>query len=197
MKRIIRKFFYSFIKNLSWLFFKLGWGLKVFGKENIPGQGAFILAANHRSYADPPIVGAALDREVNFLAKEELFHFKPFGIIISALNAHPLNRGGDIGAFKIAKRILDEGGVIIIFPEGRRIKTDNLAPAKAGIGLLATMAKVPILPVYIQNSGHMKKWKKLSVHIGQLIQYDSHRENQETADLVIEKINQLKMLQKA
>src|SRR5207253_1193849 len=82
---------------------------------------AFAIAATHRSFADPPLVGVSVPREVHFLAKRELFRFKPFGWLIGQLNAHPLNRrAGDVSAIRQAQRILKDGHVLIVFPEGRR-----------------------------------------------------------------------------
>ena len=79
--------------------------MRVIGEERIPPTGAVIFAANHRSYmADPPLLGSATHHYVNFLAKEELFRFRPFGWLIFNLHAHPLNRkGGDVAAFKMAR----------------------------------------------------------------------------------------------
>src|SRR5258706_12353999 len=105
---------YTVSKFACACFFKIGWRLEIKGLDHIPNSGPVIIAANHRSYADPPVIGLSVSRPVHFLAKKELFDFKPFGWLISRLNAHPLNRRAGVAAMKEAQRILQEGGVIIL-----------------------------------------------------------------------------------
>jgi len=165
----VNRALYLFIRAIATSLFRGVWRLKVVGAENVPRTGPLIVAPNHRSYADPPLVGVALPREVHFLAKKELFSFPPFGWFIRNLNAHPLNRAGDIAAFREATRILKSGGGLIIFPEGRRMDTDTLGPAKAGIGMLGALSGAPILPVYLHNSRFMVRFRRVEVHFGKPI----------------------------
>ncbi len=197
MSLIERYFFhpvlYRIAKISCFLVFKIVWRMKVYGKENVPKKGAVIIAANHRSLADPPLVGVATTRYVHFLAKEELFRFRPFGWLIKNLNAHPLNRGGsDIAAFKIAKKILSEGEGLIVFPEGRRSKTDELGKPKAGVGMLAHISKAPVIPTYIHNSGHLKDFKRLIVSFGSPIRYENFDSYERMAEDVMASIADLK-----
>jgi 1-acyl-sn-glycerol-3-phosphate acyltransferase len=184
---------YRFCRFVCFVLFKIIWGLRVEGAENVPSQGGVIIAANHRSYGDPPLVGVTSPRTVHFLAKKELFNFKPFGWLISQLNSHPLNReGGGIGAIKVAQRLLEKGYVVIVFPEGRRNKTDQLARAKPGVGLLSLTSQCPVVPTYIHNSGYLMNLKRLSVHFGKPLQPDSFSTYQELADAVMNQIQHIK-----
>jgi 1-acyl-sn-glycerol-3-phosphate acyltransferase len=138
------------------------------------------------------VVGISTPREVHFLAKEELFRFKPFGWLIRRLNAHPLNRKGDVAAFKLAQRILEEGYALIVFPEGRRSKTDHLAKPKAGVGLLAIRTGCPVVPTYIHNTGHLKKFRRAQVHFGSPLQAKSFHSSQAISEEVMRQIQRLK-----
>jgi 1-acyl-sn-glycerol-3-phosphate acyltransferase len=155
-------------------------GIKVYGRENIPENGPLILAPNHRSYIDPPIVGFASTRETYFLAKEELFKFKPFAMLISFYNAIPLKRSIESKTALIhAIEKLKENKVITIFPEGTRNKTkQKLLPFKLGVAFLSLNTDAKIVPIYIKNNtgrAFLKPFlwilriKRLEVHIGKPI----------------------------
>ncbi len=163
------------------------------GQENIPRQGTAIIAANHRSYTDPPLMGSSSPRMVHFLAKSELFEFRPFGWLIKNLNAHPIKRGRqDIAGFKAAKEILDNGNILILFPEGRRIDEDAFAPAKAGVGMLATLANCPVIPTYIHNSGYLKYFRPVTVAFGTPLSPKDYGSYQELADQVMVEMAKIK-----
>ena len=168
----VNPFMYVAVRTLAWFLFRTFWRLKVRGLENVPMSGPLIVAPNHRSYADPPLVGVAVPRPVYFLAKKELFSFPPFGWFIRQLNAHPLNRAGDIAAFREAARILKAGGGIIIFPEGRRIDGDTFGEAKAGLGMLASTTGAKILPVYIHDSARMTRFSRVEITFGKPLDPD-------------------------
>lgn len=190
--RFFKKCFYVFIRGLTHIGYAAIWRLKVEGKENIPKEGRVIIAANHRSFGDPPLVGVSVPREVHFLAKQELFAFKPFGWTISALNAHPLNRSGDVAAFKMAKRLLEQGYAMIVFPEGRRSKTDELAAAKPGVGMLAFMTQSPVVPTYLHNTGYLKELRPVKVKFGPLLRPENFATYQEMSDEVMRNIARLR-----
>jgi 1-acyl-sn-glycerol-3-phosphate acyltransferase len=157
----------KFLKN-TWLFF-LGRALfrlffstfgrwKVSGRENIPPTGGVLIAPNHRSMADPPLAGAAMRRPLFFMAKQELFEVPVLGFLIRRTNAFPVRRGeGDVGAFRNTQRLLEEGEAVLVFPEGGRSKDGNFRPAKAGAGMLACLAQVPVVPMRIKNSDRIGK----------------------------------------
>jgi 1-acyl-sn-glycerol-3-phosphate acyltransferase len=158
----------------------------------MPASGGVIVGANHRSYADPPLVGVSIPKEVHFLAKRELFLFAPFGWLISNLNAHPLNRSGDVSAFKVSQRLLEAGCVMIVFPEGRRNKSEIMAPAKAGVGLLSKITGCPIVPTYIHNSAYLKSFRKIIVTFGKPLYPEGFEDQQSLADEVMRRISELR-----
>jgi len=133
--------------------------VRVEGIDDLPTTGPLIIAANHMSNADPPFIGGwlapALRRRPVFLAKDVLFK-GPLGVLIRSLGAEPVNSGGsDIGAYRTAKGILDEGGVVAILPEGTRSFDGVLAQPKPGVSLLATRTGAPVLPVGISGTDHL------------------------------------------
>jgi 1-acyl-sn-glycerol-3-phosphate acyltransferase len=144
--------------NLS---YKIGWNLfravyaayfrwSVFGAENVPLQGGVILASNHASFLDPPLVGAGLRRDINYLARESLFRFPGVGALLRSWNSVPVDRdgGGAAGLREILNR-LHAGGGIILFPEGTRTPDGKLQPARSGIGLTVIKSDAPVVPVRV------------------------------------------------
>lgn len=146
--------FYSFARGLCRLYLKTFRRWEIEGEENIPSQGPVIIASNHISYLDPVVVGCAFNREISFLAKEELFEIPILRTIISNLNAFPVKRGsGDRGAIRAALELLAQGECFGIFPEGHRNRTQApLTPFKAGVALLAIKSGAPVLPVALDGT---------------------------------------------
>ena len=147
--------------KLSWLFLnmleRLLFGFLVTGSERIPKTGAVIIASNHISYCDPPVVGSGVPREVFFLAKEELFRNRMFGWLIGRYNAIPLRRSvGDVGALKKAVGLLKQGRVVLMFPEGTRSLTGKLLRPKPGVGMIAALTSSPVVPAYVRGTNCLK-----------------------------------------
>jgi 1-acyl-sn-glycerol-3-phosphate acyltransferase len=129
------------------------------GLEGLPTSGPLIVAANHMSNADPPFIGGwlapALRRRPTFLAKESLF-VGPFALFFRSLGAEPVRAGGsDMGAYRVAKAVLDRGGVVAIMPEGTRSYDGVLGQPKPGVSLLATRTGAAVLPVGISGTDHL------------------------------------------
>ena len=144
--------FYRFILACAWMTYKVLYQHKIYGLEHYH-RGAGILAANHVSYLDPPIVAISWPEEVQFLAKESLFRPFLFGRLIRALNSHPVTgEVGDISVFKTLIQLLKEGKKIILFPEGGRTETGELQPLKPGIGLLVAKGNAAVIPTYIHGA---------------------------------------------
>jgi 1-acyl-sn-glycerol-3-phosphate acyltransferase len=139
---------------LGWSFFrilyKFYFGWRVFNPERVPLKGPAILAANHASFLDPFLVGAGVKREINYLARENLFRFPIVGWVLHRWQAVPVDREG--GGAKGLKIILDRllaGGAIILFPEGTRTRDGHLQPARSGIGLTVIKSAAPVVPVRV------------------------------------------------
>jgi len=125
--------------------------LEVEGWENIP-QGACLFASNHQSMLDPPLIGSCLPREISFVARRTLFDNPIFGFVIHACHAIPLDRGqADVGAIRAALAALANGHGLLIFPEGTRSQTGEIADAKAGAGLLACKSGLPVVPIRVRG----------------------------------------------
>ena len=141
------------------------------GKDNIPKEGGYILAANHLSLWDPVFMGAFLpERKILFLAKKELFKFKPFGKILAACGATPVNRGTrDASAVMTSVDLLKNGGVLGIFPEGTRIRKGKVSNPKKGTVRMAEMAKVPVIPIHLDTK--YKWFKRADMIIGEPITF--------------------------
>ncbi|MES2121865.1 MAG: lysophospholipid acyltransferase family protein, partial [Chlamydiota bacterium] len=137
---------YRLILFLTWCFFKLFYRHKVYGYEHFY-EGAAIIAGNHVSFYDPPVLAISWPQEVHFLAREGLFKNPLFGGLIRKLNAHPVSGdAGDIVVFKTVCQLLAEGRKIILFPEGKRSVKDELAPLKSGIAVLVARSQSAIVP---------------------------------------------------
>ncbi len=154
---------YKFAKMVVYLVVKLIRHFQVEGKENIPGDGGCILAANHTSYWDPVFVCLASPRTVNFMAKKTLFD-KPFlGFLLRHLKAFPVSQASaDHQAIKIALEVLHSQQVLGIFPEGTRSKEGLLSP-QPGIALLALKTQVPIIPIAIWDQKGFRGKVKIKI----------------------------------
>lgn len=143
--------------RISWEFLRLLerllFGMRIYGDEKVPRTGGVIIASNHISYNDPPMVGSAVPRELHFLAKEELFDNPVFAALIRSYNAIPVKRAtGDVGALRKAVRLLKEGRAMIMFPEGTRSLSGKFLKPKPGVGMIASMADVPVVPTYVAGT---------------------------------------------
>jgi 1-acyl-sn-glycerol-3-phosphate acyltransferase len=131
---------------------------QVSGLEHVPGQGGVIFAANHGSFWDPPVLGASLPRELHYLTGAEFFAVPGFGALIRSLNAIPIRRGvADLSGLDRVTRLLEEGAAVLVFPEGGRMKDGRLHPARPGLGLLASRARVPIVPLHVAGTNHIRR----------------------------------------
>lgn len=129
------------------------------GREFIPARGGFVLASNHCSHFDPPILAVASPRPLTFFAKRELFANPVFGAVIRRLGAFPVDRGsGDQAALACALDYLRAGHALVIFPEGTRSLDGTLGRAKLGAALMAVKAGVPLVPTFIDGS--YRAWRK-------------------------------------
>ncbi|GGE38615.1 1-acyl-sn-glycerol-3-phosphate acyltransferase [Pullulanibacillus camelliae] len=188
---------YDVAKGPVKLFFKLCFRLEYIGIENVasidPDKGV-LLCSNHVSNFDPPAVGAACPRKLSFMAKAELFKVPGLKQLITALNAFPINRGaGDRQALKLAIRIINEGGTLMMFPEGHRMKNGKLGKGQPGVGFLALKSEAVIVPVAV--IGRYRLFRKTKVVFGKPVDLSREREQRlkavEMTEVVMGHIQQL------
>ena len=163
---------YRFILTIADLILRVVMSRDVKGMERIPRTGPFILASNHGSFWDPPVLATAMPREIHFLAKSTLFEIPLFGALIRSVNALPIRRGAnDPAGITRAIDTLARGGVLLLFPEGGRMKDGRLHPARPGLGLIEAQARVPIVPVYVRGTNRIRRClvraEKVHIRIGE------------------------------
>jgi 1-acyl-sn-glycerol-3-phosphate acyltransferase len=145
------------IYGLAWVLFRslfrLLMSCRYIGTENVPRTGPVILASNHLSYLDPPLIGTALRRWPVYMGKAELFQKPLLGWICRQLRAFPVERGmADRAALKHSLQHLAQGGALVIFPEGTRSETGELGEPEMGLGMLAYRSGAPVVPVYLHGT---------------------------------------------
>jgi 1-acyl-sn-glycerol-3-phosphate acyltransferase len=158
MKKPKRNHFYFFCRAILIPFLRLRYRLIYKGVENVPAEGAYILASNHRQAIDPIFIAIGMKRQVYYMAKSELFEKKFVGSILGRLGAFPVERGSSAarGAIKHFEDVLEEGNIMGIFIEGTRSKSDDFLPPKNGVSLIAYNTKTPVIPVCITCIGRKR-----------------------------------------
>lgn len=143
---------YQAIRYLAISIFHLVSRLRVRGLYNVPTSGAFIIASNHLSWTDIPLIVMHLRRRVVYMAKEEYFKGR-LRWLVRFLGSFPVKRGeADRQALRTGEEQLKKGNILVIFPEGTRSRTQMMAQARAGLGLIALRTGVPVVPVAIWGS---------------------------------------------
>ena len=138
---------------LAFWFFKCFCRLEVKGRDNIPRVGGFILASNHVSFLDPPLVAGACPRQLNFMARDDLFTIPIFGAFIRAAGSFPVRRDSTtIASIKQALRCLQKAEGLLLFPEGGRTFGGLVKRVERGIGFIALKSQAPVVPVFINGS---------------------------------------------
>lgn len=162
---------YYIVKFLVRLYFRIMYKLRYEGRDNIPKDTTVIYACNHRSYADPPLLGTGARGKFAFMAKEELFEKKLFAWLIRSLGAFPVARGkGDTGVIDTAVDRLNNGRSLMIFPEGTRSKDGKVGKkGHTGAALIAARSGKPIIPVGICYGEKLKFRTPLTVKYGKPI----------------------------
>ncbi len=186
--------YYDVVKGPCKFLLKLGLRIKCEGVENIPKEGAFILASNHIHFVDPAVLLANFPRPIHFMAKVEAFKYKITAFLLTQLNTFPVSRGrSDKASIDYAVKLIENGCVMGIFPEGTRSKDLKPHKAKAGVALIARQTKADILPcsIYCDKKGGL--FRKVTVRYGKLIKFEelglteesSTRELREATDRIM------------
>lgn len=165
------------------------------GKENIPKEGPFIIAANHVSFLDPPFLGACIERPLRPFARDTLFK----GVLkwlLNQLNCIAIKReaDSDVSALKQVFKTLKDGEGILLFPEGTRSANGKLQPPKRGVGMIACKAQVPVIPTRIfgafeamgRNSKTIDFNSTLKIVYGKPIAPDAYDPGAESNDRYLE-----------
>jgi cytidylate kinase len=194
------KILYRFVLFSAWTLAKVLYRHKVYGLEHFYPRGA-ILASNHTSFLDPPLLSISWPEEVHFLARQSLFHNRFFGAFIRAINSHPVSGdAGDVAVFRTICDLLEEGKKVVLFPEGTRSLDGALQPMKPGIGLLLSRTKAAVIPAYLDGpyriwSRHRKFPKlfgKTTCVFGSPITWDSfsHLGKREAHEAITQKLSE-------
>jgi len=173
-------FFYKLCHRVVFTFFKLVYGFKVAGAENIPESGRIILASNHISAFDPPAIGVATKRMLFYLAKKELFSIPILSTIIRHLNTIPIDRGaGDIKALKMFTDSLQREHAVLLFPEGTRSRDGKIGEAREGIGFIASKTESDIIPCFIRGTNDLRRnflsRTGIRVYFGERIEFKHYK----------------------
>ncbi|MCM3114646.1 1-acyl-sn-glycerol-3-phosphate acyltransferase [Neobacillus sp. MER 74] len=179
--------FYDFAKSVVTGVFKPLYRVEAIGLEHFPKEGGVLLCANHIHNFDPIIVGIMAPRPVHYMAKEEIFSVPVLGNIVRKCNAFPVKRGfNDREALRTGLKILKDGQVFGLFPEGTRSKTGELGKGLSGAGFFALRSTAAVVPCAI--IGPYRSFRKLKVIYGEPIDLEEMRKEKASAEQVTELI---------
>ncbi|MCR4435577.1 MAG: lysophospholipid acyltransferase family protein [Clostridiales bacterium] len=163
------------VRIITTAFFKLFYKVEVVNRENVPQKGGAVLCSNHVGVLDMFFIGYKLNRWIYYMAKEELFKIPVLRLLIRQLGAFPVKREkGDVESIKTALKLIGDGHIVGIFPEGTRTskrKEGKMVKPKPGAALLAVKTGVPVIPVAIQ--GRYKLFSNVKVIFGEPIKLDA------------------------
>ena len=171
------RLWYEFLKRVLQLVAILGYRVRHSGLHHIPPEGGVLVVSNHQSHFDPPLVGIGCPRRMNYVARDTLFRFGPFGRLLSSVDAIPIDREGiGLGGIKESLKRLKRGEMVLIFPEGTRSPDGEIHPFRPGFTALAVRSKAALLPVAIEGAFQAwPRWQKfpglgrIRVHFGEPI----------------------------
>lgn len=175
---------YWFCRFCCLLTLRLCFGVKVYGKKNVPRTGGLLLVANHQSFLDPPAIGSSLPRECDYMARKTLFDNPLFGRLIRSVNTFPVEaNASDLTTIRTLIDRLKNNRVIVIFPEGARSEDGQLQPFKSGFELIARRSGATTLPVAIEGSfaawprgGKISLRQKIRIKFGRPISPEQAKE---------------------
>jgi len=177
----------TFCYRCGWLFFRAAFALyfrwRVFNADRVPLAGPVILASNHASFIDPPLVGAGVRRQINYLARDSIFRFPILAAILRSWDVVPVDRDGGTGrGLKEFLTRLEQGGAIILFPEGTRSRDGELTAARSGIGLIVIKSRAPVVPARVFGTHEafgpgrrIPRPRRVMVKYGQPLEFEALR----------------------
>lgn len=169
------------------------------GLRHVPPEGPVILASNHASYLDPPLIMLSVPRKVETMAKEELFQFAPMGWFLRHHGSHPVSRKtGDWGAVRTALRILREGKPLMLFPEGTRTPDGLLQPMEPGAAWIALKSGAPVVPVYVDGTfrafprgAWFPRPRRVSIAFGEPLDPSGHKDADELTERIADRLSKM------
>jgi len=182
LSRGVNPLLYWTLRGVLVPFFLVYFRLGRIGREHLPRSGPLLLAANHRSFLDPFVIGTLVRRPVYYMAKRELFEKRWQAWALNALGAFPVDRGaGDREAMATAKAILQRGDCVVIFPEGTRTRRGPLGAPRRGVGRLALETGAKVAPVAVIGTEHVRRgWRirprKVRLRVGRLLRFPTVQE---------------------
>jgi 1-acyl-sn-glycerol-3-phosphate acyltransferase len=193
---------YPFVRAIVSLPTLLTYRVRAIGVKNVPKSGPMILAPNHFSQMDHFFIGLYLRRQIRFMAKSQMFGPPVLTYIYKHGGVFPVRRGHhDEEAIKTAFTILDQGGMLLVYAEGGRSRSDRLGEPKPGIGRIALESGVPVVPVAIHGSASVRRWKrfrfpKVTVQFGEPVSFSaeespSHERQLEAATEIFDRVREL------
>lgn len=203
LKKERRAWLITVLSPLARLCFRIFLNQKVIGAENIPAEGAFIIASNHVTALDPLYIGARTKRSLRYMAKDSLFKNKLIGRFLSWVGAFPVVRGsGGMEALDKAEDfLLKENKGVCVFIEGTRSKDGQLLRPKMGVAYLASKTKLPVVPVAIvgKNGNVPVMWGEMRVNIGKPMAFEELQMDGDTgmhyrraSRIIMERISRLR-----
>ena len=189
------------LKIVLYPFYRLLFWYSVTGRENIPKTGGVIFSSNHISYLDPVLWIIVIRRRIRFMAKQELFKHPLLGWFLRRMDVFGVERGsGDMAAVKTAIRVVRNGEILGLYPEGTRSKDGKPGRAKTGVALIAKAAKCDVVPAAVICRGKLRPFKRIRLVVGKPVSYqeiidrapDNSRESlRAAADYIMEQITTL------
>lgn len=194
------RFYFFWVRFLTPLARAFFW-VRYRGTGNIPESGKFIVCSNHKSVFDPFLLAVPFRRQIRYMGKTELFerHGALARVLLYKMGAFPVNRDrGDVSSVRTSEEILNGGGVVGIFPQGRCVFGNAPFRPKAGAALIAAKTQSPVLPASIYCKGTLRPFKRITVRFGKMIscgelfaEGSSRLQVKKAASLIADRVNGL------